>query len=208
MTTTAPGQRAQSGAPLAPPTPTMLNHLAYVTPSAEDTVDFYTRVMKMDFVQAVMDDRIPSTGDPFPYFHIFFRMRDGSTLAFFEAPDLPPRSKPSHPAYETFDHLALHADSVADVDAWHAHISAQGIEVVGPVNHGIIYSIYFYDPVNDIRLEITTPLDPDWNNRGEAAHEALETWAAAKQRAREKGTSVLEEIQIQHRATTALESDS
>jgi catechol-2,3-dioxygenase len=89
-----------------------------------------------------------------------------------------------------------------------SHISAQGIEVVGPVNHGIIYSIYFYDPVNDIRLEITTPLDPDWNNRGEAAQAALETWAAAKQRAREKGTSVLEEIQIQHRATTALESDS
>lgn len=199
-TTEAPG--------LVPTTPTMLNHLAYVTPSAEDTVDFYTRVMRMDFVQAVMDDRVPSTGEPFPYFHIFFRMRDGSTLAFFEAPELPPRAKPSHPAYDTFDHLALHADSVEDVDRWHAHITAQGIDVVGPVNHGIIYSIYFYDPINGIRLEITTPLDPNWNNQGEEAAAALEKWSAAKARARANGTSVLDEIELKHRLTTALESDS
>src|ERR1700742_1422764 len=55
---------------LAAGPPRMLSHLAYVTPDAEATVDFYTRVMGMEFVLAVMDDQVPSTGDPFPYFHI------------------------------------------------------------------------------------------------------------------------------------------
>lgn len=196
---------ATSGTKVAPheshvetTTPTMLNHLAYVTPSAEATVDFYTRVMKMELVQAVTDDRVPSTGEPFPYFHIFFRMQDGSTLAFFEAPELPPRSAPSHPAYETFDHLALHVDSVEAVDAWHARITAEGLDIVGPVNHGIIYSIYFYDPVNDIRLEITTPLDPKWNDQGESAHAALAEWVAAKRRAADNGTNVIDELDLKH----------
>jgi catechol 2,3-dioxygenase-like lactoylglutathione lyase family enzyme len=163
-----------------------LNHLAYVTPDAEATVEFYTKVLGLEFVLAVIDDTIPSTGEPFPYFHIFFRLGDGSTLAFFEAPGLPPRAKEPHPAYEIFDHLALEVDTPAEVDAWHERLTAHGLDVIGPVDHKIIYSIYFYDPVNDIRLEITTPLQPDWNDRGDEARQALEAWSGAKQRARDE----------------------
>lgn len=178
--------------------PRMLNHFARVTPDAEATVDFYTRVMNMKFVQAVVDGKIPSTGEPIPYFHIFFRLGDGSTLAFFEAPGLPDRPPPPHAAYDTFDHLALHADSVAEVDAWYRHLLAHGLEVVGPVDHGIVYSIYFRDPINDVRLEITTPLQPDWNDQAVAAATALTEWVAAKrsavQLAEEKGTAVGPEL--------------
>lgn len=181
--------------PATPKAPRMLNHLAYVTPDAEATVKFYTEIMGMEFVLAVMDDKIPSTGEEFPYFHIFFRMGDGSTIAFFEAPDLPPRPPISHPAYETFDHLALHVDSVEEVDNWKRHIEGQGIEVVGPVNHKIIYSIYFYDKLNGLRLEITTPLTPDWNDQGPAARAALDKWTAAKAHATSKdGKSIAAEI--------------
>ena len=70
--------------------PRMLNHVAYVTHDAQATVDFYTGVLGMELVSTVIDDSIPSTGDPFPYFHLFFRMADGSTIAFFESPGLPP----------------------------------------------------------------------------------------------------------------------
>ena len=72
----------------------MLDHFAPVTPDAEATVDFYTRVMNMKFVQALVGGKIPSTGEPIPYFHIFLRLGDGSTLAFFEAPGLPDRPPP------------------------------------------------------------------------------------------------------------------
>ncbi len=194
--------------------PRMLNHFARVTPDAEATVQFYTRVMNMPFVQAVVDDSIPSTGEAIPYFHIFFRLGDGSTLAFFEAPGLPKRPAPPHAAYDTFDHLALHVDSVAEVDAWHRHLLAHDVEIVGPVDHGIVYSIYFQDPVNDLRLEITTPLVPDWNDRPDAASRALTEWVAAKSSAAQlaagNGTALSSELSAiiagRHTPTTSLET--
>src|SRR5438067_1572067 len=85
--------------PVPASTPRMLSHLAYATPDAKATADFYVNVMKMELVNGVMDDSIPSTGDDIPYFHIFFRLGDGSTIAFFEAPGLPGRASVSHPAY-------------------------------------------------------------------------------------------------------------
>ena len=172
----------------------MLNHLAYVTPDAAATVNFYTRVLGLQFVLAVMDDTVPSTGEPFPYFHIFLRLGDGSNIAFFEAPGLPPRARTPHPAYEIFDHLALQVDSTEDVDAWHRRLVEEGLEVVGPVDHKVIYSIYFRDPVNDIRLEITTPTASDWNDRPDEAEAALADWTAAKQRARDTGTADADEL--------------
>jgi hypothetical protein len=34
----------------------------------------------MPLVGAVVDERIPSTGEPYPYLHTFFRMGDGACL--------------------------------------------------------------------------------------------------------------------------------
>ena len=134
------------GAPALPGRPDMLSHVAYITHDTSATVAFYTTLLGMDLVAAVMDDSIPSTGDPVPYFHSFFRMSDGSTIAFFEAPELPPPAGHTHPAYNIFQHIALSVDSPATVDAWHRWLISNGVEVVGPVDHKIIYSIYFYDP--------------------------------------------------------------
>ena len=68
-----------------PGRPAMLSHVAYITRDTAATADFYTRILGMELVNAVLDDSIPSTGEPVPYFHSFFRMSDGSTVAFFEA---------------------------------------------------------------------------------------------------------------------------
>ena len=99
-------------------TPRMLNHAAYVTHDVAATADFYTRILGMELASTIFDDHVPSTGDDFPYFHIFFRMADGSTLAFFEVASLPPRAKPTHPAYEVFDHMALQAKDSAELARW------------------------------------------------------------------------------------------
>lgn len=160
--------------------PMRLNHLAYVTHDTRATVDFYTRVMRMPLTEAVMNSQVPSTGDPFPYVHFFFRMQDGSTIAFFEAVGLPERSAPSHQAYDTFDHLALEAADTDEVDRWRDHLLAEGVDVLGPIDHGIIYSIYFHDP-NGIRLEITTPLVADWNDRPASAKAIVDAWLATKE---------------------------
>lgn len=161
-------------------TPVMLNHVAWVTHDVAATANFYTRVMGMDLAHAVMDDAIPSTGDAIPYFHIFFRMQDGSTIAFFEAIGLPPRPGVSHRAYELFDHLALQAADRGEVDRWHRWLKDNDVDVVGPTDHnGLIYSIYFHDP-NGLRLEITAPIDPAWNFHTDRAETDLKEWCAAK----------------------------
>ena len=162
----------------------MLNHVAWATRDVEAVAEFYTKIMGMKLATTVMDDKIPSTGEEFPYFHIFFRMRDGSTIAFFEAPGLPERPPVAHPAYELFDHIALQVDDANEVDRWHQWLVSNGIDVVGPTNHGgLIYSIYFHDP-DGLRLEITTPLDPHWNNHTEKGHEDLKLWAKTKAEAK------------------------
>src|SRR3546814_7398793 len=132
----------------------MLNHAAWVTHDGEAPADFDTLVMGMELVSTVLDDSVPCTGDDFAYFHVFFKMRDGSTIAFFEAPGLPPRSEVTHPAYEVFDHIALQAKERCEVDRWAAWLQENGIPIVGPTDHnGLIYRISFHDPTK-IRLEI------------------------------------------------------
>jgi glyoxylase I family protein len=169
-----------------PGLPAMLSHVAYVTRDTSATADFYTRILGMELVNAVLDDSIPSTGEPVPYFHSFFRMADGSTVAFFEAPELPPLEPPPHPAYLTFQHLALQVETPAVVDRWHEWLQANGVEVLGPVDHKIIYSIYFHDP-NGVRLEITAPQSTLWNDNGEAARASLAEWESVKEQARRSG---------------------
>ncbi|MGE3876171.1 MAG: VOC family protein, partial [Parvibaculaceae bacterium] len=134
-------------------TPHMLNHAAWVTHDVVATHDFYTHIMGMELASTVIDDSVPSTGDAFPYFHIFFRMKDGSTFAFFEAPGLPPPAKSTHPAYDIFNHVALQVDTPEEVHRWYEWLKQNNIDVIGPTDHkGMTLSIYFRDP-NGVRLE-------------------------------------------------------
>ncbi|WP_416900072.1 MAG: VOC family protein [Minwuia sp.] len=175
-------------------TPQMLNHAAYVTHDVEATADFYTRVMGMELASTIYDDTVPSTGDAFPYFHIFFRMADGSTVAFFEAPGLPEKAASTHRAYDVFEHLAMQAPDRAGVEAWRDWLVSNGIEVIGPVDHkGMLLSIYFHDP-NGIRLEITTPLEADWNRHAGQGRADLEAWVETKKKAEAEGRDVNEAL--------------
>ena len=170
--------------------PTMLNHAAYVTHDAEATVRFYTGVMGMELASTILGDRIPSTGDAFPYFHLFFRMGDGSTMAFFESPGLPAAAPATHPAYDVFNHIAFQVDSVEEVKRWREWLGANGVEVIGPIEHeGLVLSIYFRDN-NGYRLELTTPLDKDWNRHTDKAYRDLESWLGVKEKARREGKDV------------------
>ncbi len=168
-------------------TPRMLNHLAYVTHDVAATADFYTRILGMELASTIFDDRVPSTGENFPYFHIFFRMADGSTIAFFECTDLPPAAKSTHPAYDTFNHVAMQAENPAEIRRWKAWLEQNGVEVLGPIDHkGLIESIYFHDP-NGIRLELTTPLDPEWNRHTQQGYADLKLWVDTKEKAKREG---------------------
>jgi catechol 2,3-dioxygenase-like lactoylglutathione lyase family enzyme len=172
-----------------PGPPAMLSHAAFICRDTAATNAFYAGILGMELVAAVLDDKIPSTGEPIPYFHSFFRMADGSTIAFFEAPELPAPSADSHPAYATFRHFAMQVNSTAEVDQWAAYLRANEVDVLGPVDHGIIYSVYFRDPDGN-RLEFTTPIDPKWNDDADAAQASLAKWNEVKARANASGQNM------------------
>ncbi len=181
MNNPAPIRTAKALAP-----PKGLHHTAYVTHDVEGTVKFYTEVLGMPLVSAVVDDAVPSTGDPWPYVHLFFEMGDGSTIAFFESVGLPKPSPVSHPAYNIFNHIALNVGSRAEVDRWIERFQALGVDYIGPTDHGIIYSVYFHDP-NGIRLELTADIDLNWRDHTAEATSDIESWSKAKRRAIEMG---------------------
>ena len=194
MTESSAAPTAELAVVSPPGRPTMLSHAAYMTSDTAATAEFFTSLLGMELVNAVLDDAIPSTGEPIPYFHSFFRLGDGSTVAFFEAPILPPLAPPTHPAYDTFNHLALQVDSTEAVDEWAAWLRANGVDLIGPVDHQIIYSIYFHEP-GGLRLEITTPTSPVWNDAAPSAQASLADWVALKQRAAQEGLDLAEVVQ-------------
>ena len=168
-------------------TPRMLNHAAWVTHDVAATADFYTRILGMELASTIFDDHVPSTGDEFPYFHIFFRMADGSTIAFFEVADLPARAKAYAPGIRRVRPYRAAGEGARGARHLGAWLRQNGVELIGPVDHkGMIKSIYFHDP-NGIRLELTTPLDKDWNRHTAQGYKDLAHWVETKERAKREG---------------------
>jgi catechol 2,3-dioxygenase-like lactoylglutathione lyase family enzyme len=194
---TSSASHLQAPRPSGERAPARINHAAFMARDAATTTDFYTRVMGMELVHAVLDDHVPSTRNPFPYLHLLFQMRDGSMVAFFVAPGLPEQSKASHPAYHVFNHFAFHAESREELLSWKARLTSHGIDVIGPVDHnGELLSIYFHDP-NGLRLEIAH-VPADWSVHKANAQAALKQWcdviAAAKQQGKDISTALQEHI--------------
>jgi lactoylglutathione lyase len=129
-----------------------IHHVAYRCIDAKQTVEWYTKYLNMNFVLAIAEDQVPSTKEPDPYMHIFLDAGNGNILAFFELPTKPSMDRDRNtPAW--VQHLALEVDSVQTLLDTKARLEADGIEVVGPTDHTIFKSVYFFDP-NGHRLEL------------------------------------------------------
>lgn len=164
-----------------------LHHVAYRCKDAQQTVDFYTKVLGLEFAMAMAEDTVPSTGEFSPYMHIFFRMPDGSCVAFFELPEAAPMGRdPNTP--EWVQHLALRVESEQELLAAKARIEAAGVSVIGPTDHGIFRSIYFFDPSGN-RLELAANLDrPDAVRKlVEVRDPMLAEWNVTKRPPRQAG---------------------
>ena len=129
-----------------------LHHVAYRCIDAKQTVEWYKKHLDMDFVLAIAENQVPSTKAPDPYMHVFLDMGEGNVLAFFELPASPPMDRDNNtPAW--VQHLAMKVDSVDTLLKAKARLEAAGIDVIGPTDHTIFKSIYFFDP-NGHRLEL------------------------------------------------------
>ena len=131
-----------------------IHHAAYRCKDAKETVEWYAKNLNMDFVLAIAEDLVPSTKAPDPYMHIFLNAGGGNVLAFFELPNSPEMGRDENtPAW--VQHIALEVDSMETLLAAKAKLEANGVDVLGPTNHTIFKSIYFFDP-NGHRLELAT----------------------------------------------------
>ena len=155
-----------------------LHHNAYRCRDSEETRRFYEDFLGLPLVNA-FEIKVTKTGREAKVLHSFYAMKDGSCLAFFEAPEQPFEFKDQH----DFDlHIALEVPH-EDLAPWIAKGKAAGKDVRGPADHGMIDSIYFRDP-NGYVIELTgkrpghdAAMDPAQNG----ARQQLEQWQRDKQ---------------------------
>jgi lactoylglutathione lyase len=157
-----------------------IHHVAYRCRDARQTVEFYRRHLGMEFVLAIAEDHVPSTHAPDPYMHLFMDAGQGNVLAFFELPNSPPMDRDRNTP-EWVQHIAFKLESEEALLAAKASLEADGIEVLGPTDHTIFKSIYFFDP-NGHRLELAadTATPEQMKRLDEVKWAMLEEWSRTK----------------------------
>lgn len=157
-----------------------LHHTAFRCRDSEETRQFYEDFLELPLAES-LEIGITKTGRTQQYLHTFYRMDDGSFLAFFECPTMEFEFIEQH----DFDlHIALWVE--------HDHMirmkekaEREGRDVRGPADHTFINSVYFRDP-NGYVVELSAKteihddaVNPDLNE----ARAKLERWTAAKRKA-------------------------
>jgi len=154
-----------------------LHHNAYRCRDSEETRRFYEDFLGLPLVKAFNITESKS-GRRTDVLHSFYRMDDGSCLAFFDAPEQPFEFKTQHD-YDL--HIALEV-SAEDLRRMFERGRALGIETRGVSDHGFIDSIYFRDP-NGYVIELTTKRpnhDAAMNPAANDARGTLAAWQAKK----------------------------
>ena len=165
----------------APPPIHQLHHYAYRAKDAEETRHFYEDILGLPLYHIIQSDYVPSTGEYCPYTHFFFRLQDGSFIAFFDlGDDEAAQPSPNTPIW--VNHISFRVDSQQALLDMKARLEAHGIEVLGVTDHHIFHSIYFFDP-NGIRLELTAQLADEFQmlQESKTAHARLAEWTARKE---------------------------
>jgi catechol 2,3-dioxygenase-like lactoylglutathione lyase family enzyme len=154
-----------------------LHHNAYRCRDSEETRQFYEGFLGLP-LSASLQLEESKTGRAVSALHTFYRLDNGSYLAFFETPGMPFDFKTQHD-YDL--HIALEIP-YEELEPMLAKGKAAGIDSRGVADHGFIHSIYFRDP-NGYVIELTgkTPqhdaeLDPSLNG----ARRILDEWQSHK----------------------------
>ena len=155
----------------------MLHHSAYRCRDSEETRAFYEDFLGLPLTQTLQLSET-KTGRQTHALHTFYRLDDGSHLAFFETDDFPFEFKKQH-EYDL--HVALEVDASA-LEMMLKKGRDAGLEVRGPSDHGMIDSIYFRDP-NGYVIELCAKraghdaiMDPAHNG----ARSLLQRWTNEK----------------------------
>lgn len=125
-----------------------VNHLALITDDMDSTTRFWHGVLGAPLVATLGNES---------FRHYFFKIGEGSTVAFFEYQGhqvqrfAKPAGVPDERAIQ-FDHLSLNLADEETFLALRQRLVDYGCEVTEVIDHGLLQSIYFNDP-NGIALE-------------------------------------------------------
>jgi catechol 2,3-dioxygenase-like lactoylglutathione lyase family enzyme len=126
-----------------------IHHLAMATRDMNGTIRFWRDLLGMRLVAGL--------GKP-GYKLYFLEISPQNYVVFFEWPDVEPVPEKDHgyPAVGPmiFDHVAFGVEDDETLWALHDRIEAAGFWVSDVIDHGIIHSIYSFDP-NGIPIEFT-----------------------------------------------------
>ena len=157
-----------------------IHHVAFRCINAKETVNFYRDLLDMEFKLAIAEDKVPSTGAPDPYMHVFLDAGNDNVLAFFELPNSPEMGRDEQTP-EWVQHIAFEVTSFEELTRYKKRIEDTGIEVIGPVNHGIFDSIYFFDPSGHrLELAVNKGTEEQMQQLKDIADEMLEEWSVTK----------------------------
>ena len=139
--------------------PSGIHHLAFMAGDIKKHIAFFSEVMGCPLVALFDMHGVPGG------LHAFLKMNDHSYFSIVQLPDVDQipielgkthagnGALPSAPG--TLQHLAFGVDTDADLLAMRDRIRSHGINVLGPIDHGMCRSIYFAGP-DQMTLEVAT----------------------------------------------------
>ncbi|MEM7411363.1 MAG: VOC family protein [Myxococcota bacterium] len=179
--------------------PSGVHHLAVATADIKTQIAFFSEVLGMELVALYWMHGVDGA------WHGFLKLNDASYLAFVETPEIAKIERTlgvthagngGNPcAGGTMQHVALNVDTKDELLALRDRIRAHGVTVLGPIDHGMCWSMYFAGP-EDLSLEIATSeraidgrawIDPDVVARAGITAEELERYRAPAPFASENG---------------------
>ena len=157
-----------------------IHHVAYRCADAKQTVDWYKEHLNMELTVAIAENEVPSTKAPDPYMHIFLDAGMGNVLAFFEIPNSPNMGRDENtPTW--VQHIALEVEDIDALVSAKEELQGKGVDVLGPVNHGVFKSIYFFDPSGHrLELAANTGTTEQMAELKKVAPLMIEEWAETK----------------------------
>ena len=140
-----------------------VHHLAISTADMKAQLSFFTDVLGAELKALYWMHGVPGAQ------HGFVKLNDSSYVAFVQMPaiaDIPSELGVTHAgsgagttAAGTMQHVAFNVDTLDDLLALRDRIRDRGINVFGPLDHGMCHSIYFAGP-EGLSLEIATSAVP------------------------------------------------
>lgn len=139
--------------------PNGIHHLAFMAGDIKKHIEFFSQVMGCPLVALFDMHGVPGA------LHAFLKMSDHSYFSIVQMPDIdaiPIKLGTTHAgsgggrsAPGTLQHLAFGVSTQDDLIAMRDRIRSHGVNVIGPIDHGMCQSIYFAGP-DSMTLEVAT----------------------------------------------------